>query len=73
MSDTVEISVKSYNKLITTMIVMKNENNHIKSMLAAYKKRIAKSHENTCSEYEAYFSKKDHDNMNRLLKIDTYN
>lgn len=67
MSNTVKISLKTYNELMATLSEMHTENKRIKGVLAMYKNRIVQRHRNVCSEYESYFNSKDHAHMERLL------
>jgi hypothetical protein len=70
MSNTVEISIKSFNELMTTLLNISNENKHVHRVLSMYKQHNASRHKIMCKDYESYFSKKDHDTMDKLLRID---
>lgn len=59
MTDTVTISVKSYNDMMDTMRQMKDHIIRLKFELAIYKSRVMKKHQEVSNEYEAYFNKKD--------------
>jgi len=70
MSNTIEISIASFNELMKTLLNISNENKNIRCALSMYKQNSELHHKRVCKEYESYFSQKDHDSMNKLLKID---
>lgn len=65
MSESITISLETYEKLMSTITAVHLENQKIKHILSIYKARAMRQHKSICIEYDAYFSPRNSASLDR--------